>query len=96
MYLKKFLASVFFAATISLSAQADTLNMKSVGAQPPNSAQGVIRPVNGMSMDKVLKKFGEPVKRIPAVGEPPITRWVYQKFTVYFEHNLVIHAVVNR
>jgi hypothetical protein len=96
MNLKKILATVFFAATISISAQADTLKMKSVGTQPPNSPQGVLRPVNGMSMDTVLQKFGEPAKKIPAVGEPPITRWVYEKFTVYFEYKTVIHAVVNR
>jgi hypothetical protein len=31
---------------------------------------------------------------IPAVGRPPISRWEYPGFIVYFEHEHVIHAVV--
>jgi hypothetical protein len=27
------------------------------------------------------------------VGEPPITRWDYDKFVVVFEYNRVIHSV---
>jgi hypothetical protein len=30
------------------------------------------------------------------VGAPPITRWDYADFSVFFEHNLVIHAVARR
>jgi len=51
------------------------------------------RPTRGMSMEKVEAKFGAPAKRVPAVGEPPITRWEYPGFVVYFEHHLVLHSV---
>ena len=51
------------------------------------------RPARGMSMEKVEAKFGAPAKRVPAVGEPPITRWEYPGFVVYFEHHLVLHSV---
>lgn len=54
------------------------------------------RPARGMKMDAVLQGFGEPNSRIDAVGQPPISRWVYEKFTVYFENEYVIHAVINR
>jgi hypothetical protein len=27
------------------------------------------------------------------VGDPPITRWEYPGFVVYFEHHLVVHTV---
>ena len=30
------------------------------------------------------------------VGEPPITRWIYPAFSVYFEHDHVVHAVLNK
>ena len=53
-------------------------------------------PRAGMSMDQVRARFGEPQTVVPAVGKPPITRWVYPDFTVYFEYDKVIHAVVNR
>ena len=29
-----------------------------------------------------------------AVGQPPITRWDYPGFSVYFEHDRVLHTVV--
>ena len=96
MKLKLILAMIFCLCTWASASQADTLKMNSsVGAEPPNSAEGVLRPTRGMNMDQVLQKFGEPVQRLPAVGEPPITRWVYDKFTVYFEHQYVLHAVVH-
>jgi hypothetical protein len=51
------------------------------------------RPTRGMSMERVEAKFGAPAKRVPAVGAPPITRWEYPGFVVYFEHHLVLHSV---
>jgi hypothetical protein len=53
-------------------------------------------PVKGMSMRQVEARFGSPVRKITAVGEPPIARWAYERFTVYFENQYVIHAVLNR
>ena len=32
--------------------------------------------------------------RHPTVGQPPITRWDYNGFAVFFEHDRVIDAVV--
>ena len=52
-------------------------------------------PGRGMSMEMVQNRFGEASERFSAVGEPPITKWVYKNFTVYFESEFVIHAVVN-
>jgi hypothetical protein len=54
----------------------------------------VATPARGMTMDQVANKFGSPVTKIPAVGKPPISRWEYPGFVVYFEANHVIHAVV--
>ena len=53
-------------------------------------------PQNGVTMQRVEVQFGAPERRTPAVGEPPIARWVYPQFTVYFEYDKVIHSVVNR
>ncbi len=50
-------------------------------------------PHQGMSMDTVRATFGNPVRDMGAVGDPPITRWVYDGYTVYFEKRLVIHTV---
>ena len=59
----------------------------------PTASEQAGRPARGMSMDKVEATFGAPSSRTPAVGEPPISRWEYPGFVVYFEHQLVIHTV---
>jgi hypothetical protein len=51
-------------------------------------------PTRGMTMHQVADKFGAPVSRIPAVGNPPISRWEYPGFVVYFERDHVIHSVI--
>jgi hypothetical protein len=54
----------------------------------------VATPARGMSMQQVATKFGTPVTKVPAVGKPPISRWEYPGFIVYFEADHVIHSVV--
>lgn len=53
-------------------------------------------PDRGTSMETVRERLGAPERRVGPVGEPPITHWVYDRFTVYFEHDRVLHAVKNR
>jgi hypothetical protein len=52
------------------------------------------RPKRGSTMGQVEKQFGAPVSRHPTVGKPPITRWDYSGFSVVFERDRVIDAVV--
>jgi hypothetical protein len=52
------------------------------------------RPARGSSMSAVQSRYGEPTNRHAAVGNPPITRWDYPQFSVYFEHDRVLHAVL--
>ena len=52
-------------------------------------------PNRGMTMSQVAAKFGTPVTKLPAVGKPPISRWEYPGFVVYFEADYVIHSVVS-
>ncbi|MDH5408578.1 MAG: phosphodiesterase [Gammaproteobacteria bacterium] len=53
----------------------------------------VTLPGRGMTMEAVEERFGAPEERHEQVGTPPITRWIYKTFTVYFEDKYVIHAV---
>lgn len=78
--------AALLALTIT-AAMADDLQM------PSSDSAAVERPARGLTMDKVEAKFGAPTRRVPAVGEPPITRWEYPGFVVYFERDRVIHAV---
>lgn len=77
---------VLLFAVMPCSVQADQLTIPIVN---PCTAC----PSSGMTMDTVKSRFGEPQQTYPAVGDPPITRWVYGNFTVYFEYDRVIHAV---
>jgi len=51
------------------------------------------RPNRGQSMEKVASIWGQPQLKQGAVGDPPISRWEYSDFIVYFEYQRVIHAV---
>jgi len=53
-------------------------------------------PEPGTTMKHVRARLGDPDRIIPPVGDPPITRWVFGQFTVYFENNRVIHSVKHR
>ena len=76
-------------------AHADTLLLASIDSDKQSVDS---RPKPGMSMTAVESSYGAPAERHPAVGganaqQPPITRWDYPAFSVYFEHDRVIHAV---
>lgn len=52
-------------------------------------------PKRGVSKAYVEQKFGTPSNVEGPVGDPPITKWVYNGYTVYFEYDHVIHSVVH-
>jgi len=53
----------------------------------------IVMPARGMSMDSVLEQFGEPARRIEAIGQPPITEWDYGDYRVFFEYQTVLHSL---
>lgn len=53
-------------------------------------------PDNGLTTADVRARFGDPLKEHPPVGDPPITRWEYEKWSVYFEHNVVLFTVLHK
>ena len=73
------------------AAHADTLEMQGM-----SQADGVARPTSGMTAENVEARFGAPDARVAPVGDPPISRWEYKDFVVFFEYDRVIHAVVRR
>lgn len=83
------LSSLFGLPTL---ANADTLSIINA---PANTAEGIQRPQRGQTKQQVESFFGSPLERMDAVGEPPISRWVYDKYTVYFENDYVIHSAVH-
>jgi hypothetical protein len=82
------LSAIASTAMLGSIAHADELKMT-------NAPQGGgNQPARGMSMEKVEAAFGAPSNRVAAVGNPPITRWEYPGFVVFFEHSIVLHSVV--
>lgn len=86
------LALLLLAASV---ARADTLLIDGIDLDRQSVES---RPKPGMSMTAVESSYGAPAERHRAVGgtnvqQPPITRWDYPAFSVYFEHDRVVHAV---
>jgi hypothetical protein len=79
------------ALVLAQAAVAETLDTATADPAAAND-----RPDRGSSMATVEGRYGEPASRHAAVGDPPITRWDYPQFSVYFEHERVLHAVIVR
>ncbi|PCJ18339.1 MAG: hypothetical protein COB04_07380 [Gammaproteobacteria bacterium] len=60
------------------------------------AGHAINKPSRGMEMSHVESQFGYPVQNMTPSGTPPIARWIYEGFTVYFEHQYVIHSVQHR
>ena len=61
---------------------------------------GMNLPRRGLSMAQVEKTWGAPERKLSPRGgdskkHPQINRWEYTNFIVYFEHEHVIHSVLN-
>ena len=94
------LRNVLIAATLALAfaapAQADRLLI-----ERSRAAEAANLPARGQSMAQVEAKYGAPSQKLePRGGQssawPVIHRWVYPQFTVYFENDRVVNAVLNR
>jgi hypothetical protein len=62
--------------------------------------KGMHLPARGMTMAQVERKYGAPQRKLSPRGgdtkkHPVINRWEYANFIVYFEHDHVIHSVLN-
>lgn len=78
---------------LTATASADTLLLEGISMDSQTASQ---RPTRGMSMESVEARYGSPTSRVAAIGAPPISRWEYPSFVVYFEYQHVVHAAVRR
>ena len=74
-----------------MTSQADILLIDRVVAK-----ENMALPQKSATMNQVRTAFGDPLSESPAVGDPPITRWAYEGFIVYFEHQHVITTVLKK
>ena len=74
--------------------RAETLDIPE--SESPQETFSITLPGRGMTMEQVEERFGAPKEKHGPVGTPPITTWIYDKFSVYFEDRYVIHAVFDK
>ena len=79
-----------FAMLAAGTIQADDLLIDKVDQ---SAAERDARPPRGATMANVETRFGQPALRNNAVGDPPITRWEYGDYLVFFEYDRVIDTV---
>lgn len=78
-----------------LAAQVLTLPQAPAGdEEPPAAVDRTSLPQRGTSMDTVRARYGEPLQASAPIGEPPITRWNYEDFSVFFEYDHAINTIV--
>ena len=61
-------------------------------SSPPSARPDT--PPRGMTKSRVLARYGKPVSQSGPVGQPPISRWDYPDYRLYFEYDHVLHAVI--
>ncbi|MCE5232437.1 MAG: hypothetical protein ABFC67_01750 [Mizugakiibacter sp.] len=94
------LSTLLAAAAIALAAAPAAHAEKFSIKQKVQQEHGMDLPKRGMTMAEVEKRYGAPLKKLPSAGgdapkHPPINRWDYPGYTVYFERDRVIHSVVD-
>lgn len=89
--MNKYIITLILSFGFCQASLADTLIIDRISQE-----KDIHLPQRGMSMEQVSAEFGEPEIKHASVGSPPIIKWDYSNFTVYFETNKVITAVVNK
>ncbi len=79
--------------TLGLAMGVSAQNMDMSAADRSTTFDAAGKPTRGMTQDAVEASFGVPSDTREPVGDPPITRWEYANFVVFFEYDRVIHAV---
>jgi hypothetical protein len=80
-------------AALPVSVAADVIKLPGGEAEVVAASDG---PRRGMAKAQVEQRYGAPVHQQAAIGEPPISRWDYPRYSVYFEHDRVLHAVAHQ
>ena len=100
--MKKFSALILGLSLSTAYAEIITVPAGPTGEHPadtsaPQPYQDVDRsglPQRGMLKEQVRARYGEPTSVTAPVGDPPISRWTYDDFVVFFEYKHVINAVI--
>ena len=77
-------------------AQVEALSADVLLIEEVRQADRMDVPGNGMTKADVRARFGEPIETYSAVGDPPIMSWQYDRWSVYFEYDIVLFTVLHK
>jgi len=90
---------IFISSILTLFLAVATLQVNAQVVKTPGSSAQVVAnsnmPNRGLSKSQVASRFGQPNSKQGPVGTPSIYRWDYNNYSVFFEHNIVIHSVAH-
>jgi hypothetical protein len=89
----KVITKLVFALSLGIAMGAGAQNLDVSAGDRSSTFEQAGKPTRGMSQASVEANFGAPQSARDAIGDPPITRWEYANFVVFFEFDKVIHAV---
>ena len=92
----KLRAVILLALAMGLLSTVNAQDFETRGSEGSSTFDQSGKPTRGMTQVSVQADFGSPQSTTAAVGEPPISRWEYAGFIVFFEHDRVIHSVTKR
>jgi hypothetical protein len=81
---------IAFLLLLSAPALADVLIIDEV-----RQVERMNLPANGQTKQAIETRYGSPAQKHNAVGDPPISRWDYDRYSVYFEYDLVLFSVLH-
>jgi hypothetical protein len=95
--------TLYLALAMALMLPAATAHAEVLLVERVQRQAGMPLPTRGSTMSEVEARFGVPTRKYAAISgpnstgqNPPITRWAYPGFSVYFEHDHVVDAVANK
>jgi len=92
----KIVATILLTLSLGFAGPLSAQNLNMSGSDQSSTFDAAGKPVRGMTRMNVEATYGSPQSTTGAVGDPPISRWEYAGFVVFFEYDRVIHAVSKR
>jgi len=92
----RFSATIFLALLLGFAVSVSAQNLDMSRSDQASTFDSAGKPTRGMSQASVESNYGSPQSTRQAVGDPPISRWEYPGFVVFFEFDKVIHSVSKR
>lgn len=98
-WMRIFLAMITAFALCQAAQGADLHKLERTTTQVATSSSHGVRtaaklPPRGTTKAQARARLGDPVRIHGAIGQPPIARWDYANYVLYFENNRLLDVVI--